>query len=112
MVGFDYEDAVADVPGAGVGGDVDAGELFPAGEEAVVLVGAVDLGVVEVVFEDFPDALGGFAGAPAEFGPVGNGVGGLMIGAGAVYAVGPVSVVSVGVALVVFVFLIHPFSTR
>ena len=80
VVGFDDEDAVADVAGAGVGGDVDAGELFPAGEEAVVLVGAVDLGVVEVGFEDFADALGALGGAAAEFGPVGDGAGGLRLG--------------------------------
>ncbi len=79
VVGFDDEDAVADVARAGVGGDVDAGELAPTGEEGVVLVGAVDLRVVEVGFEDFADAFGAFAGAAAEFGPVGDGVGGVML---------------------------------
>lgn len=125
VVGFDDEDAVADVAGAGVGGDVDAGELFPAGEEAVVLVGAVDLGVVEVGFEDFADALGGFGGTAAEFGPVRDGAGGLSFGNGAVlglimivYLVGLVGFVGLGglfvlvAVLVSFIFLIHPFSTQ
>ena len=79
MVGFDDEDAAADVPRVGVGGDIDAGQLLPAGKKTVVLVGAVDLAVVEVGFEDFANTPGAFAGAPAELGPVGYGIGAVVV---------------------------------
>jgi hypothetical protein len=60
VIGIDDEGVIADVPWAGVGGKVNAGEVAPVGKKRVVGAGFFDLSGVEVGAEDFGSAFWDF----------------------------------------------------
>lgn len=82
VVGVDEEGVVADVTGAGVGSQVETGEVAPVGKKRVVGAGFFNLAVIEVGAEDFGGAFRDFGGASTEFVPMGAAVMGVRVGIG------------------------------